>query len=532
MERLIAAGGADLAPHIADHLQKMASGHHQWQAIAGFTAGASASALSEVITNELAPAVYALVGANPHIEIDAQSAARSVAIGTTGYASGINALRHWGYQDQVGATYITLAQSWPSVGAILDMRNRGLISDAEAQTYLKRTGLPDQAIGIMLATRAALISPADAALAVLRTNITQAEGEHLAAMSGISAADFAILIGNTGEPLALESLLEAFRRNFIDQARLDRGIRQSRVRNEWIDVAHALRYRPMSAADAVDAAVQGHLTLAEAKAKAEQDGLEPGDFDALYLTAGEPLSRTEMQALYNRGLVTADEVAQAIRESRVKDKYIPDALKLHVRLPEARQVVAMITHGAATKAQAAQLLTEIGYSAEVAGLLIAEGTNARVTGSHALTMANVEVLYKDKLITAAHAAELLHHLGYDDADAAYLMAIWDFAAGVAITRQAIGMVRGKYVARLIDWGIAAGMLDQLNVAATARDNYHRVWDIERQTVIRTLTEAQNVAAHKAGLLTGPEALARLANLGYSDDDAHLLLGVAPGQPVP
>jgi hypothetical protein len=529
--QLLDSAGDQLPDHVAEHLRSIASGQHQWQALAGLTVGGVSGAIGELLSNELAPAVYGIVRANPQLVPDAGTIARSAAQGTTGYAEAVSDLGKLGYNAGWAASIIDAAQAWPSVGVVQDLVNRGFISEATGITWLKRTGLPAEAIADVMRTRAALISPADAALAVLRTSISQGEGEHLAAMSGVSAADFAILLGNTGEPLALESLLEARRRGFIDNARLDRGIRQSRVRDEWIDVVHRLEFAPMSTADAVDAAVQGHLTLAEAQAKAEQNGLEPGDFDALYLTAGEPLSRTEMETLYNRGEVTQAAVEQAIRESRVKDKYIPDAVKLHVRLPEARQIVSMLTHGAATKAQAVKLLTELGYTAEVAGLLVAEGVNARVTGSHALTMANIEALYKDRLITAAHAHELLSHLGYDQSDAAALMAVWDFAAGAALTRQAAGVVRVKYVAHLIDWPEAAGLLDSLNLPATARDNYRRVWDVEREAQVRTLTEAQTVAAHKAGLITGADALARLASLGYSDDDGHILLGVLPGQPV-
>jgi hypothetical protein len=358
--------------------------------------------------------------------------------------------------------------------------------------------------------------------------MSEAAGKSAAARAGVDAEDFQIIIGNTGEPLALESLLEAERRGFIDKATLDRGIRQSRVRNEWIPTANKLAFSPMSTADAVEAVVQGHLSESAARAKAHQNGLEPGDFAPLLATAGEPLSRTEMEQLFNRGLVTRAEVEQALKESRLKPKYTGLAFDLHVRLPEPRQVISALNHGTVSKAEASKILGEYGFSHQTVAMLVATGAAGRVAAHHALTVGEIRQLYSDRIFTPDHARQLLHGLGYDEADATSLLASWDLLAGAAITRQAIGVIRSRYVARVIEDQAAKLDLDALGIPATARDHYLSVWQIERQATVRRLTEAQIVAAHKRGLISGADALSRLGGLGYDDDDAHLLLGVRPG----
>lgn len=528
----IDAHGDQMPAEVRQFFADTASGRHQWQAIAGASAAASTSALSQVISNYLAPFTYPLVALHPSLALDPQTAASAAAAGLVLPSEAQRTAAIQGFPASEAAVLFDLAHAIPDNGTLAQLVNRGLLPESVAESWLKRGAVPDALIPPISALRRAVLSPADAALAVTRSIFTQAEGERIAALSGMDAADFATLVANTGEPLGLEQLLEALRRGFIDGARFDVGFRQARYRNEWAPTALQLAYAPMSTADAVDAAIQGHLTYDQAKVKAVQNGLEAADFDALYQTAGEPISRTEAEQLYNRGLMTEAEVKQAIVESRLKPKYTGLAFDLHVRLPEGRQVVSMITHGVVTKQQGVQLLLQLGYSAEVAGFLVAEGTSAKLGAHKALTVAEIHSLYTAGVFTEAHAVQLLDGMGYDAADSAYLIRSWDLLAAAAITRQAIGVVRSKYVARHFDEQAANLYLDSLGVAPAAKTRYLTVWDIERQATVRTLTEAQTVKAHKDGLITGQDAAARLAVMGYDDADVHILLGVAPADAIP
>src|SRR4029077_10924982 len=113
------------------------------------------------------------------------------------------------------------------------------------------------------------------------------------------------------------------------------------------------------------------LSEAAARDKAHQNGLEPADFAPMLATAGEPLSRTEMEQLYNRGLVSKGEVDQALKESRLKPKYTDLAFDLHVRLPEPRQVITALNNGTITKEAAAKILAQYGFSQSTVAMLVA-----------------------------------------------------------------------------------------------------------------------------------------------------------------
>jgi len=527
------AANPDMHPDVRAYLQRTGSGKHQLQALAGFVGlQAAGSALSTLLNNEVAPFVYPIIASNPHLVLDPQTAARLNAIGIFADSDAANEGNRSGIDSNRMAWLKQLQQAVPDSQTIGTMLDRGLLSERDANYWIQRGGYGPTLHQPLLELRRQLLSVADAALAVLRGNISQDQGLAIAAANGMHGPDFLTFVDNTGEPLALESLAEALRRGFIDRPAFERGIRQSRVRNEWIPTALALRYSPMSTADAVEAAVQGHLDQAAMARIADHNGLEPGQVDVLYQTAGEPLSRTEMEQLFNRGIVSADQVRQAIRESRVKDKYVDLALDLHVRLPEGRQIVSAITHGAATKAQGLALLAELGYSPEVSAILVAEGTNAKLGTHHALTTAEIRQLYTAAIFTRAHAEQLLESAGFDHADADYLVKSWDFLAEAAVTRQAIGAVRSRYVARHIDWTQAAADLTALGIPGPAHEVYRRTWDIELAASTRQLTETQIVSAHHKQLITGQDAYQRLLHLGYVSGDAKILLGVSPGDAVP
>lgn len=527
------AANPDIDPIVAGYLQRTASGQHQLQAVAGHLALAGAgSVLGTLLSNELAPFAYGVVASNPHLRLDPATSATLAARGIYDAQSAFNDGGAAGIDTARMGALIQGSQSVPDSAAIGDLVNRRLLTEQDANFWIQRGGYGPSLHGPLLAARKTLLSPADAALAVTRSILTESEGAAVAALSGVDAADFATLVANTGEPLGLEQLLEALRRDFIDTARFDRGFRQARYRNEWSDVALRLRYSPMSTADAVEASIQGHLSKDAARAKAVENGLEAGDFEALWQTAGQPLSRTEMEQLYNRGLASKAEVDQALLESRLKPKYTPLAFDLHVRLPEGRQVSAMVSHGVITKATGLKWLQQLGYAPDTAAAIVAEGTAVKLGAHKTLTIGEIHSLYTDGVFTAAHAEQLLAGMGFDAADAGYLIAAWDLVAAAAVTRQAITVVRAKYVARHFDHQAAALYLDSLHVAAAARDRYLMLWDIERNASVAVLTEAQVVHAHKTGLITGPDAYQRLLAKGYDDGDAHILLGVAPGSEVP
>jgi hypothetical protein len=479
--------------------------------------------LSQILNNLLAGGVYDALRATPNSLPDAATIAQTAAQGTTDYGQAINDIAAWGFNAGWGDSLIAAAQAWPSSAQVLDMMNRNLIDPQAARTLLKRTGLPDEVINNVLATAIQPLPPADAALAVLRGTLTHDEGSSIAQESGITPDTFNTLIDNTGEPLGLMQLLEAYRRGFIDQATLKRGILQSRVRDEWIDTAEKLRYSPMSVSDAVNAVVQNHMGEDAGKSIADQNGLEPGAFDMLYQTAGEPLSRTECEQLYNRGLMTQTELEQALRESRLKNKYVSQAFELHTKLLEPRVLSESVTAGAVTHGDAIKLAMEAGYTEANATILVGMGSLNKLKTYRDRVVSAVETMYEDSAISQDQAVTVVKAMGYTDQEASFIFEAADLHRQSKVVGSAISVIRSKYLGRHITQSEASGSLDALGVPSAQRDYLLNAWSVEWSAETRQLTEAQIVKAVKLQLITADDGQTRLMNMGYNQTDADLLL---------
>lgn len=499
--------------------------HGQLKAMVGTGVSASGllGALSAIMNNELAPAQYDVIRSNPHLIPSIQDAVNMAATGVID-DSQVNGIANAnGFDNGWAAAYRDLANNYPTPDVGLDLLRRGLIADSDLTVLLQRAGIPNQYWGPITQTRNGPVSVADAALGVLRGNLTMDQGAQIAAANGFDLDSFNILITNTGEPPGTEQLLEAFRRGFIDETTLDKGILESRVRDEWIPVIKQLRYSPISVADAVNAVVQSHITMAQGEQIANYNGLEPADFDILYQTAGEPLSRTELQDLYNRGLVSEDTLKQGLRESRLKDKYVDVAFDLHQKIVPVYTLQRALRYGGISQADAIRITMESGYSEQDATLIVNSGSAERLQTYKDKVIAAVQSMYEDGIIAAADAQSVIAAMGYSETEAEFIFQSSEFRRNAKMLNQVIDALHSKYLGRHIAQQDVMNDLNALGVPTEQRDYLIALWDVEIGAYTKLLTEAQIQKAVKNDLITPNDGLARLIQLGYSEGDAKLLI---------
>jgi hypothetical protein len=635
IQPLIDDPNSKMADEMREFLGSIISGDDQWQAIGGALNAISQSGLSMSISNAIAPVTYRLNALGPNLNADPGTYAQAVARGL----ASLNTGQGVAYENGLGGgnfdMMVELAQTLPDVTTLIEWIRRGYTNTANMKAWLTRIGIPPTLQDNYVNLTRALLSPQDMALAVLRGDTTQAYANEIAEANGINLTDFGILQLNTGEPPGLMQLLEAYRREFINQATLEKGIRQSRVRNEWIPVIEQLRYEPLSTADAIEAAVQGYITAAQAKSYAQQNGLDPNDFETALLAAGEPLSRTEMMQLWRRGYVneqdvknaiaqsrtkdayidwavllksapmsTADaieayvqgyltlanataiaemnglrsedvtplintageplsktemltllrrgvatktQVENALRQSRLKDAYIPLALELSTQLPSLYEVRALLSSGAITAEQGTTLLLEEGYSPDIVKAIVTSLTGGASAQVKVITEAQITSLYLEEEITAAEYLTELEAIGYNQAEAELIQEVNDWKASITARNQVIAKIKAQYIARHLTVNVASAELDAVQISAAMRDRLLNDWNIEKALTIKLLSESQVANLWKMKLFSPndpaantQDALNYFENLGYSSTDALRLLelenkgpldGTAKTQPV-
>lgn len=415
------------------------------------------------------------------------------------------------------------AQERPAIGQVLDAWNKDLVDEQAVDAALQHHAIPQFWWGPLKALRRSFLSPADLALANLRGNIDDTTMEGYARQLGVDANDMAVLVENTGEPPGIMEMLFLYRRGLVDKDRLTRAIRQSRIRNEWVDAVIDLRFQPMTTSDAARAVVENYMSMEDGAKIAEENGLEPAHWPFIVESWGRPPSHEQMMNLYHRGQATREEVNQAARESNIKDKYIGKLFDLGRVLISERMIVSALAHGAVSHDDAHKMLLEHGYNDDDAETLIKLGGAQRLSSQHALTRTDILAMYTDRLLTKNDAEGHLTKLGYTPADAASLLNLADVKAESSAKRSIMRAIEASLKAHHLTHQAAINQLEAAGVDNAQARALVDEWTQQRGATTRLLTEAQTVSAAAAQLISPTECFRRLGALGYAAGDAVILM---------
>lgn len=539
IRKLLDADQGTLDKDVRAFLEEAISGKHQFKAVGGLLTGSVSGTIGTFLSNELAPLLYALIRTSPNLNLDPGTLASFTAARLMSDADAANRVSEQGISNAQFERLRELAYSVPGAADLLDMLNRGDISQAEATLALERGTLRPELVGPVLASRFQLLAGADIALALLRGNITQARAEQLAAKQGITPDVLAVLVANTGEPPGIMDMVSLWRRGKISRDRLVRAILQSRIRDEWVPDIELLAVDPPTTEEVLQALVQGELTPAEAQQRYEQAGGDPTYFATAYNTRANSPAPGQLAEMANRGIIPWDgrgpavtSFSQGFIEGRWKNKWEPAFRRLAVYLPPPREVATLAREGAVTEAQAERLWEEHGLSAELAHTYWVSAHFQRTSAVHELARSEIVTLYFDQAIDRAQALAMLVKLRYPPADANWILDIADMRRARAVHEAAIKKIVARYTSYKIDRTQASTALHGLDVPTGQADQIMLFAELEREANLKTLTAAEIVDAWHVDVFTGPEALRRLEQDGYTPEDAWIKLAIKFKGPPP
>lgn len=378
----------------------------------------------------------------------------------------------------------------------------------------------------------AILSPADAADAVLRNVWPRDRAAAEAQRSGVNGERFDVLARLAGNAPDPTSLAVALRRKLITPERYLDGIRQGRLRDEWAELVRELAVQQPSPADALAAALEGQLSMARAQELFAAFGGDPQHFGWLFDTQGSAPSPVELGDMANRGIIgwtgtgpAATSFEQGFLEGPWRNKWLEPMRKAAVYYPPPRTITAMYNEGSLTRARAMELLQQQGLAADLAAAYLSSGSSQKTKPSKDLARGTIETLYRDHLVTRANAAGFLESLGYDASEADFMLAVVDVEVTQRFLSAAVGRIHTLYVGHKVSREAATSALAQLDVPAETLPDLVGIWDLERAANVRTLTPAEIANAYKLTLLDQPTAQAMLEQLGYQPHDAWLYLSI-------
>lgn len=358
------------------------------------------------------------------------------------------------------------------------------------------------------------LSPAEIALGVLRHNPHLGNPYAEAATSGINSQRLDALIYNTGHGLAIEELLLLFRRGQIDQARLETGLRQSAIRDEWFPELLDLRFAPPGAGTVITGVLKGHLSEAEGRVKLQQAGIDPTNFDWMRASSGRPPGIMQMVELWNRGYVSQAKVEQAVKQSDINPDYMPDVLNLRWYHPPPRSIVPMLRHGAITEARARTLLSEHGLKAEDVDAFVKEAGHSAVSTAKELSASLVVRLYEQKLIPRADATARLGRMQYNPVDANLYLELADEQVKERALAAATTRVHSLFVHHKITRAEAQADLAKIGQPAAAITQLLGLWDEELVTNVVYPSPSAWVGAYRREIIDLARCVAEVKKAGY------------------
>lgn len=390
------------------------------------------------------------------------------------------------------------------------------------------------------------VSPSIMAALVARGLVTPDDGVNESSKSGVGKPQFDRMVKAARDVPTLAELVELVNRGMIPLDGAPGGapsmtgaLIESGQRPEWVAELIKLRTHIPTAADALNALLQGQIAESEARDLWAKNGMDPAYFTMMFDANGTAPTPVEAATMANRGIIpwtgtgpNAVSFEQAFLEGPWRNKWEPSMRALAEYLPPPRTVTAMVHDGSLTDAQALALWEKQGLSPELAAAYLKSAHHARQASTKELARTDVVNLYKAHKIDKATAEQHLTGLGYTSADAELILSLADVVKADTHLTAAINKVHALYVAHKITEQAAHTALTDLRLPTAQATELLTLWQLERGVNVRLLTEAQIVAAFKHTIMAEDEARAELVALGYTEYDAWVLLSISNAGPLP
>lgn len=458
-----------------------------------------------------------------------------------------------GYTPDMLAIMADLAGDAPGPDQLAAALRRGLIkrfgtgpASTSFQQGIAESRLHDKWAQLLDDLTHAIPSPPDLAEAVIRNFATRDYAEAEAAKSGVSPDLLTLLTHLAGDAPGPQQLAEALRRGAIEYAGTGpdstsflQGIAEGRLADKWAPVIRVLAQMWPTPDDAIRAAVEGQLPLDQAQAMYVKLGGDPQFYQWLFDTSGEGPTPLEAALLAARGIIPWDgtgpeatSYAQAVKESRYRDKWASAYRFMAQRVPTPSEIVTFAEHQLITRDQAAQLLAEVDVRPDLIGLYLAEVDYDLVSDFRGLTESAVVDMYVARLLDRKLALDQLAALHVDPAAAQQLLDLADMRYQIDSINRSVQRIATLYTGRKIGITAARDSLLALGIPAGTVEQVLESWTIQAQATVATLTAAQIADAMYYQIFDQATAQAELEAIGYTPYDAWVYLSIKAKAQLP
>lgn len=381
------------------------------------------------------------------------------------------------------------------------------------------------------------LTPQELAVGVVRGKIADTDAVTEAAKSGTGAGRFAQLVELGKSPPDLGLIIAAVQRTYgqvgpgmsvpvsLDEVLTDLGIDPA-----YAPLITAATFVQPSAAEVLNAWLEGQIEEAEAVARIQATGLDPSWIQTAYNANGQAPTPVQLLDMWNRGIIGEGGTGQGVvsydqgfLEGPWRNKWLDSFKALRVYLTPPRTVTAMLKEGSLTEARATQLLQDNGLDAQSIAEYLTAASHTTTVAQRELTQAQIVSAYEDGLLTQDQAHADLVSARFTASDATLLLELADKKKALAASKSAITRLQTLYLSGHNSAAVTRTGLESLGVTDAQVTALIATWDLEKVVEVKTLSEAQIIAAVYYGGLTFDTGVTRIVALGYSKTDAEILI---------
>jgi hypothetical protein len=466
-----------------------------------------------------------------------QQAASAVERGEMDYADAENEAARQGYTAERFRIIERLAGLAPSTDQLVSLRRRGIIDAARMRRGFVQGNVRSEWSDALARLADVLLDPAQLANMVVQGVLPADDARTLAQEVGVSADNFDRLVRLAGNPPGAHEMLDLWNRGEIDESDVDRGLRQSRLKPEWVDAVKKLREHIPTVSDAIRFAVKDVFDPKavqtfglddefpnEVMPLALHQGIDREQMRWQWMAHWRNVAPTQLFRMRHRDVISDAELDLGLKTA----DYAPwwrDKLKAITYLTPGRiDTRRMLAAGIITRDQAITNYLHLGYKRADAEQLVRLAAEGAGTTGKDLTLTQLTSEYERGMIDAAEFRTEVENLGYDATEADTLAALAERKRVDRAREQAISTIRTAYVGHRLREPEARAALAERGVPAAAVDAVFVEWNGARAANVKVLTPAQLKALYKSSQISDAEATAELTFRGYSDADAARLIG--------
>lgn len=429
-----------------------------------------------------------------------------------------------------------LAGLAPSTDQLVALRRRGLIDDARMRKGFVQGNVRSEWSDVLAALAEVLLSPAELANMVVQGVVPQDTATTLAERVGVEPENFARLVTLAGNPPGAMQMLDLWNRGEVDEGDVNRALRQSRLKPEWVEKVKSLRWHIPTVSDVIRFAVKDVFDPAavsrfglddefpeEVLPLAAQQGIDREQMRWQWMAHWRNVAPTQLFRMRHRDVITDTELDLGLKTADYAPWWRDKLKSITYLVPGRIDTRRMLAAGIITSAQAETNYRHLGYAPDDAKLMVRLAQSTESTATRDLTAAQLASEFEGQYLSRDEYLSRLEALGYTPAEADQLVELGNAKRIARARSQREARIHTSFVGHKISAADARDALDAAGVPTAARDRLLTEWEGEREVNVRVLTPAQIKKAYAKALIPREVALDELTNAGYSDDDATLFL---------